>query len=419
MAALSWLLFAPTAYAQGFDWGTDCSSGDGSFTQAIEQDDTVLVGVIPQGKRNVRVQLRSDRDVDIQLVTRLTGERIIHWPYGLLRGPSEACVEYAGNRYCYSGYNGDGSGQGHEWISVEGTTQVELEMRAFGYQGGTATVTYSYDAQPSCNEQGSGSFRQGIAQDAVTVIGTIPAGTVDVDISLRAENDLDIQLYAGDVAIVQWPNGTLSGPGEQSTTFGGAQITWSGYNGDGTGLGNEFIRIKGEVPQDLVMKAFGYRAGIAQVDYAWGMASGQMCGGIAGLQCPDGWMCKGMPEHPDAAGSCHLRNWCSEDTVEQDCAAYASNLRLVAGSWSCEDFQCVYTPDVAPNCLSDSDCAEDSYCATDGVCRKDGRCEVVDDCALEGNDWDDGIFCIATTRWTRRCGGGSCFVECVPLLPPW
>jgi|GEM_PF-1498289 len=519
-----------------FEWGADCDSGEGSFSQGIAYRDDVHVGVIPAGKRDVEILLTSDRDVDVQLIDVETGDRIIHWPYGLLDGPDEECTQYKGATYCYSGYNGDGRNLGHEWIRVNGNTNRDVEMRAYGYEAGSANITYRFSPTPSCQEKGNGSFSQYIAEGGVTTIGTIPAGKVDVDISLTALNDLDVQLFAGDTAIVQWPYGLLNGPTEQHIDFQNMSITWSGYNGDGTNLGNEFIRIRGEVTTDLVMKAYGYEAGTAKVDYEWGIHSGDMCGGIAGFQCADGWTCKGMPNYPDAAGWCHLDNWCSAETYEADCAAYGANMRLVPGEWACETFQCVYHPygddiceapagymdgtadiindpeeyageptaltgtlelgpayctrmacsvdnpccnscgagfklnvpggqveldigcsgnectymdncpyddgetvtvwgegqvlfgaaslDVedscsvsATTCASDADCG-DGYCAANGQCEAHGSCNVDADCTNDANEWDDGIFCIATTTWHAGCEQGTCEVQCLPINLP-
>ena len=53
----------------------------------------------------------------------------------------------------------------------------------------------------------------------------------------------------------------LFGEGLGTTTYKGMTITYSGYNGDGTNYGNEFITVKGEVATPLTMKAFGYAAG--------------------------------------------------------------------------------------------------------------------------------------------------------------
>ena len=55
-------------------------------------------------------------------------------------------------------------------------------------------------------------------------------------------------------------------------------ITYSGYNGDGTNYGNEFITVKGTVSTPLTMKAFGYAAGQATVEYAWGVPDAELDG---------------------------------------------------------------------------------------------------------------------------------------------
>ena len=68
----------------------------------------------------------------------------------------------------------------------------------------------------------------------------------------------------------------LFGEGRGTTTYKNMVITYSGYNGDGTNYGNEFITVKGEVTTPLTMKAFGYAAGEAQVDYAWGLSDGEL-----------------------------------------------------------------------------------------------------------------------------------------------
>lgn len=70
--------------------------------------------------------------------------------------------------------------------------------------------------------------------------------------------------------IVHWPEGILSGSGKQATTYHGVEIEWSGYNGDGTGSGHEYIKITGTLNRTLTMKAFGYQAGYATVNYSWG-----------------------------------------------------------------------------------------------------------------------------------------------------
>lgn len=46
-------------------------------------------------------------------------------------------------------------------------------------------------------------------------------------------------------------------------------MTYSGYNGVDGKKGHEFIEVEGTTPTILTMKAFGYQAGYATVNYSW------------------------------------------------------------------------------------------------------------------------------------------------------
>ena len=335
------------AAAIGFDWGSDCSAGSGEFTDSIPYRSTTTIGDIPIGKRNVAILLDSDVDVDVQLLEKATGKQIIAWPSGLLSGAGRACTEYKGVEYCYSGYNGIDGRLGKESIEVNGDTNTELVMRAYGYVAGDARVTYEWQPVPTCNETGDGAFSAYLPQNDVQLIGDIPVGKVNVLISLSAAQDLDIQLFDGERALVRWPDGDLSGAGEQSLDYQGMHLTWSGYNGDGTGLGHEFIRIDGRVTSTLTMKAFAYQAGTAQVTYEWGIGAGAACGGRTypvnppcgeALQCKD-TVSGGMTF--DAPGECHTESWCfSAEMAAENCAGLPHI--AVPGSWGCEEFVCTY-----------------------------------------------------------------------------
>jgi len=233
------------------------------------------------GRDAIRIDLKSDEDVDIQLIDEETGHEIIAWPNGDLNGPSKECTQYNGTEYCYSGYNGDGSNYGHEWIEIKGQSNRPLIMKAFGYKAGDAIIDYKWDAPAAgqCVDAGSGSFSQAIPKGDTIEVGVIPAGKSNVKVTLTCDDDVDVQIYDGDTAIVMWPSGILNGAGEQSTTYKGMTIRYSGYNGDGSNLGHEYIMVEGTVSMNLTMKAFGYKAGTAKVDYFWGLDNTEV-GGI-------------------------------------------------------------------------------------------------------------------------------------------
>ncbi|MCB9678992.1 MAG: hypothetical protein H6737_28080 [Alphaproteobacteria bacterium] len=336
LAALCALASLSTPAFAGFDWGSDCSSGHGDFDQYIPWDDTVLIGSIPAGKKDVTIFLDSLQDVDIQLVDQWTGTEIIAWPSGLLNGPTSECVEWHGVTYCYSGYNGDGTwnGLGFEWISIEGTTNRPLTMSAYGYDAGTALVDYSWDASETCNEVGDGAFSQYIPFDDFVTVGDIPAGksNVVIDLDARWGADVDVQLWDAGIPLIAWPDGLLSGPDEQVLYWDGMTIWYSGYNGVNGNWGHETIEIYGEVPNDLTMLAYGYEDGTADVIYEWGLGVGEACS--TDTQCDDGLFCK---FGDDAEGICHTATWCENDfSAQDDC----SNLAGRWTAWSCEDYTC-------------------------------------------------------------------------------
>ena len=52
----------------GFDWGGDCDAGSGEFSQLIAYRQVETIGVVPDNKRNISVQLESSSDIDIRLI---------------------------------------------------------------------------------------------------------------------------------------------------------------------------------------------------------------------------------------------------------------------------------------------------------------------------------------------------------------
>ncbi|MEC8052450.1 MAG: metallophosphoesterase [Myxococcota bacterium] len=276
LSALLILLTPAAVLADGFDWGEDCSDGNGSFSQYIAEEAIIRVGEIPAGKRNVYVELRSPADVDVQLVDLSTGTVVVGWPSGILNGPTTAETSFGGNTIRYSGYNGLNGDLGYEVIEISGDLGRSFELRAFGYAAGNAEVSYSWEAPTNCEDGGSGSFNQAIAQNQITLVGTIPAGKANVLVELESLNgrDIDVQLYHGDVKLVVWDpsnnHGFLHGPGQETTNYRGMSITYSGYNGRSGNPGLEFIRIDGTTRVPLTVKVFGYQAGTAEVRYSWG-----------------------------------------------------------------------------------------------------------------------------------------------------
>jgi hypothetical protein len=260
-----------TTNSGGFDWGDTCDAGNGEFTQPIANNAIVEVGEIPAGKAKVRINLTANNDVDIQLYDKATGHPIVAWPQGDLSGPAVQTTTYEGMTIEYSGYNGVNGDWGSEYIELKGDVTRPLVMKAYGYKAGDAEVTYTYDAASNCVDAGNGEFTQDVVRYDVVNVGRIKQGKNNIRIQLKADNDLDIQLYDGPVALIKWPDGKLSGSSTQTLSYEGMTLEWSGWAGTNGQYGNEYITISGDVPAELSMRVFGYKEGEAEVRYSWGL----------------------------------------------------------------------------------------------------------------------------------------------------
>ena len=268
--------FLTTSIYAGFDFKT--CSGSGTFEQQInhyhgDYENAITVGEIPEGIQGLEINLISNKDVDIRLYAS-NGDKIVHWPNGLLRNSSLETKSYKKIDVSYSGYNGVNGKRGHEFIKVKGTTATTMTMKAFGYKAGYATVNYSWSGKRGCEstQNGSGTFTQKVLRNKTNLIGTIPAGIENLDIRLKSDKDIDIQLYGKDgTAIVSWkPKGLISGSSKQNVIHHNMNIAWSGYNGTNGQKGHEYIKIPNKTSEMLTMKVFGYQAGDANVTYSWG-----------------------------------------------------------------------------------------------------------------------------------------------------
>jgi uncharacterized protein YkwD len=292
------LLFFSNPTFAGFDFCQGNSGEEGgsdTFQQQIPLNGVVKIGELPSGISGVEISLTSPVDIDIQLYDKETGDKLVHWPSGALSGSGQQSFVYHGTLIEWSGYNGDGTGSGNEYIKISNSddpsapTSRAFIMKAFGYKAGLADVNYSWGGASCDTASGNGSFQQQIVQDAIVNVGDIPVGISNLNIKLKSPVDVDVQLYDKDngKAIVAWPSGLLNGSTTQSISYQGMEIEWSGYNGDGSGAGNEYIKISGETTRNLTMEAFGYRSGEATVNYSWG-GSDSGNGGNSGGDSPTG-----------------------------------------------------------------------------------------------------------------------------------
>lgn len=129
--------------------------------------------------------------------------------------------------------------------------------------------------QPLCDDydHGEGQLIGTVqAQASVAqVLGQIPAGKAEVHLALTSFNDIDLQLYHGDRALVDSQNGLLNQATLSSTQYQGLTITYSGYAGDETSHGNEFIHLSGITDSPLTIQIMAREPAQIEFTYQWGL----------------------------------------------------------------------------------------------------------------------------------------------------
>lgn len=66
------------------------------------------------------------------------------------------------------------------------------------------------------------------------------------------------------------------------------------------------------------------------------------CGGVAGLECPDGRWCDIEAPYPDASGTCRPEGTCDEPA---DCVLQDLPHAACVGEWRCLDGRCAWQCD--------------------------------------------------------------------------
>lgn len=317
---LSFVLESSQQPADGFDWGEGCPKGTGEpFYVDLKKENTTSVGIIPKGKFGVWVLLESEEDLDIQLWDTNGKRPIVRYADCTNKTDAECGLGVLGNnaeemnatyvgldgssiKIGYSGYNGvKGQGAGHEWIEIYGESNVDIEVMAYAFSDGRGYIKYAWghSQTPCClgTQACTGTFVREIRSDVgeygeITVVGEIPPGVRDLSVYLNSNVDIDIQLYdlsdterwnpAGR-AIIGWCPvvedklcniGWINGPQKEYIGYPAFPVNstrnyyYSGYNGV-SGAGEEYIRIEGFTNRRLLMSAFAYKSGFANVSYSY------------------------------------------------------------------------------------------------------------------------------------------------------
>merc|ERR1711977_701826 len=134
-----------------------CKGGKGKFQKKLKRGKRAKVGIIPANQNNVKVTLKTKKDVDLEVWGPQGKIAIVAWdcanhnkihktPTKCLDTSYKKSIKYAGAIIEYSGYNGQNGNLGHEYIKIKGKSAEPLTIQAYAYRAGTAKVDYSWGA---------------------------------------------------------------------------------------------------------------------------------------------------------------------------------------------------------------------------------------------------------------------------------
>ena len=249
----------------------------------VPEGEHTLIGKIPVGITDLSINLTAVADLDIEL---WDGDVfVVGWEANggraQIHGEGETTGDYNDVAITWSGWNGIDGNLGNEAITISGTTKNTFVMKAFGYEGGSVKVDYSWEGTYVLVHaaSGAGQFYKAVPQNGRVTIGTIPAGVDNLQIDLVAAKDLDIELWDGDTFVVGWQVGgkpaLIYSHSPVTGFYGGVIIDWTGWDGSNGNRGDESIHISGTTQNPFLMKVFGYQEGIVSVDYTWGSSPEQ------------------------------------------------------------------------------------------------------------------------------------------------
>ena len=117
---------------------------------------------------------------------------------------------------------------------------------------GDINITVAVDCMPLPVEL---EFRGSLAKGERETLVNIPGGATELEITLDATADIDLELYDSTTFVIGW-NAIISSSGSTTRTYQGDTFAYSGWAG-----GDEYITADGPLSRAYTLKVYGYEAG--------------------------------------------------------------------------------------------------------------------------------------------------------------
>ena len=123
------------------DSGDGTGSNIGSVSKVVAKGAREVIGSIPSGTSNLRVNLTAQNDLDIEL---WDGDTFVVGWKAMISNAYEVSGAYNGTTITWSGWYGTNGNPGNEFIQINGTTQNVFVMKVFGFHAGSVEVNYTW-----------------------------------------------------------------------------------------------------------------------------------------------------------------------------------------------------------------------------------------------------------------------------------
>lgn len=125
-----------------------CTGGMIHTTKHVGYGDTIEFGHLTSGLSGIEIFLFSSVDADLKLTSgRFT---IVDRYNAIISSAHEVVGNFNGDAILYSGYDGDSSSPGNEYIMVKEVSGNDYSIFVHGYASGDITVVYSWEKPLDC-----------------------------------------------------------------------------------------------------------------------------------------------------------------------------------------------------------------------------------------------------------------------------
>ena len=250
-----------------FTFMGDEVSFDYTVTASTTAESYSFSGIVKDEDLN-EVVIGGDTDIDIEASVALESISAEPESVSLLVGGTEQLTITA----TYSDESTADVTAGASYVSDDETVATVSEaglITGVAESDATVTVTYLTETDEvsvtvtTVTEEVELEFSGSLAKGARDTLVDIPEGATELEITLSATADIDLELYDGATFVIGW-KGQIDSSGSTTGSYEDDDFSYSGWSG-----GEEYITADGPLGRAYALKVYGYEAGDYEVTVSY------------------------------------------------------------------------------------------------------------------------------------------------------